>query len=293
MTNVYVILILAVLAGGAYALDGVAYRFGEKVGLNSRQVLLPIVTLSALVYVVPASREHAPWWFIAIAVAAGLSQYVMTWVIQFALKWGPLTPMWCALMLCFIPVILYAALVLGEPLSACQLAAMLLAVGAVVAAAKCNDQPGAPGGRRKLDWRYLVVLVLLIALNGASNIALKMASALGNGEVYKNAEELYLCCFFGATVVPTAIEFAITRGWPKPSWQLLGSTVLGAGGCSVGMGLLSLVVTAPAALVYTAMNAASILAAGLLSSFCFGERRSAAWYTMVVLSVAAIVLGNL
>lgn len=289
--SVYTVLLLSVIAGVAYALDGVAYRFGSQVNLNSRQVVLPIVSLSALVYLVPACGQRAPWWFIAIAVSAGLTQYVMNWVLQYALRWGPLTPMWCALMLCFIPVILYSSLVLHESLSICQTAAMLLAICAVFAAAKCNTK--APEcSSRGVDWRYLVVLILLVCLNGASNIALKMASALEGGTVFKEAGELYMCCFFGSTMIPTSIEFAFTGGWPKPSWKLLASTALGAGGCCVGMGLLSLVVTAPAGLVYTVMNAASILAAGVMSSFCFHEKRTPAWYAMVVLSIAAIILGN-
>ncbi len=293
MTMIQVVL-FSILAGAAYALDGVVYRYGTRVNLNSRQVFLPIAGLSALFFLLAARHESAPLWLFVLAGTAGLSQYVMIWTIQFALRRGPLTPMWCALMLCFVPVILYAAIFLGEPLRIPHILALLAAAGAVAAAARSNTETSeAQGGRPRIGWGYIAILLLLVGLNGFSNIALKLASAVGDGSVFAGAENIYMAVFFGTPAIAVALEFAIGKGWPKPSWTLLGTTVIGAGGCSVGMGLLSLVVTAPAALVYTAMNSASILTAGVLSAWWFQEKRSPAWYAMIALSVAAIALGNL
>lgn len=295
------VLFLAVLAGIAYSLSGVAYRFGAKGRLNSRQVLFPVTVLSCLVFFRRGCLEDASWQFLALAAGAGAAQYFMVFFFQLALRRGPLTPMWCALMLCFVPVILYAGVFLKEPVTPFQVGSIVLAAAAVIAAAYSNsktpeasdpkvDAAAPERKRRKISLVYVVILLMLPALNGFSNIALKTASAMPE---YKGAENLYMTVFFGMPAVLIFLEFLFTRGWPRLSRYLAVSTLLGAGGNSLGMWLLSLAVTAPAALVFTALNTASILSAGILSVTFFGEKRTPAWYWMVVLSVGAIVLSNL
>lgn len=289
---IFYIILLSVLAGAAFALDGVVYRFGAQVHLSSRQIFLPIAVLSALFFALAARHESAPLWLWLLAAAAGLSQYLMIWTIHFALRRGPLTPMWCALMLCFVPVILYAAIFLHEPLRRPHVLAILAAGGAVAAAARSNSGSDTTG-KKRIGWRYVVILLFLVGLNGFSNIALKMASAVGGGAAFAGAGNLYMAIFFGAPALAVVLEFVCSGKWPKPSRVLIGTTLVGAGGCSAGMGLLALVVTAPAALVYTAMNSASILTAGIVSAWYFREPRSPAWYAMMALSATAIALGNL
>ena len=291
------VLFLSVFAGISYSLDGVAYRYAEKFAINSRQLLFPITLTSSLVFLVFAWQERASWQLLAIAAAGGASQYLLAFFYQLALRHGPLTPMWCALMLCFVPVILYAGIFLKETVGIFQVGSIVLAAVAVIAAAYSNrSEPVSPEKSRKkfgISLFYVMILLVLTGLNGFSNIALKMASALHGGEEYKGAENLYMTVFFGTSAVLIFLEFLFTRKWPRFSRHLVGATLMGAGGCSVGMWLLSLVVTAPAALVFTAMNTASILSAGVLSVTLFGEKRSPAWYCMVVSAIGAIVLSNL
>ena len=290
------------LAGGLIALMGVGYRWGEKDRISSMQIAMLAYCVGAAVYAGVGWREIAlaPGWFWLSASLVGVSQYLLIRMIGVALKLGPLSPLWCALMLNFIPVILYSCWFLGEKLDFWQVAALGCGVLAVLAASR-GGSAHSGGLRGGFDWRYALALVALLCLNCVINLVMKLlamttAPELGTGEGVESwltrCGNLFMCLVYLSAALLMGVDLTVTKRWRsgRIGWYAAGVTAFGS---IAGMGLQKMVLAFPAALIFTVNCSASIVVASLISTCCFGEKRSGQWYATVLLALASIALANL
>jgi len=297
---------LAVIAGLCYALTGVMLKLGHTRGLAPVQIILISTGLAAVVYgvyaahILPGGIPPIVW---ILALAVGLSQYVLQWLLNVAMKLGPLSAMWCAMSLLFVPVIIYSYLVLDKGLTALQLIGACAAIGCVVTAsvARHRPAPGAdlPAGAAKPRGKalvYLGVLVMILLINGIANIAQFDLSQRITSPGVTLLDRYWACyyfIFFASVAVAAFIELtlrrkllvSVRRAWPY-------GLVAGAG-AGTGLYILGRASTGDGSIAFAICGATGILATAAVGAAFFQEKRSLAWYATVALGIAAVILGNL
>jgi len=117
-----------------------------------------------------------------------VGQFALVYGVRQALRMGPLSPMWCALNLSFVPVILFAQVFLREPVTLLGILAVAVAVVAVILGS-LRGQPGKRPGAAKtassasasaskpratrMFILYGLLLFGLLAANSVINIGIK------------------------------------------------------------------------------------------------------------------------
>lgn len=298
-------LAMAALSGVAFAVMGVAYRHGQARGIHTMHIVAICSPVGALCFGWRAwgdGLSGLPWMVSLAGMAAGVSQFLLLYVIRAALRRGPLASLWCALMLGFVPGIVYSAVVFGEPLGWSEWGAILLAVGAVAAAASnLPDSAEARTSRRPLGYGLLLVLALLLnavpllALTDLGHRGIK-AQGLGDAgaatSLLARFGNVYFFLLYACMTCGIAADQGIVRR-PLPAlraWLPLG--LLAAAGSVTGMWLIGRCAFLPAAQVFTLSSVASILAGALFGTALFGEKRNVRWYACIALCCAAVLVAR-
>ncbi len=296
------LLLSVTFSGAAFALIGLAVRFGAPRGVDSLHVAVIGMLGGVLFFAPDAARILAggsiPPSVWLLGLAAGLTQYAAVRLIKTALRMGPLTPLWCAQMLAFVPVILYAGFFLGERILPVHVAALILASLSILFAALNQDPaPAQSVGsqvRPRSVWLYAAVLAGALILNSIANISVKaLASTAAPGgsqlQVYGGLFYLmmYLLIWLGS-----AAELLIARRQPA-SWALMLVLGLAAGlGSVTGVVTIRIGMTLPAAVSFTLSSTTSILCAALAGALLFGERRTRWWWATVACGAGVILVAN-
>ena len=287
------VILTAVAAGFAFSLTGIAFRIGERGGASPLQVMTPACSIAFLIFGVQAIKvwDRVDWVFCFWSVATGLTQYGLIKLVKPTLKRGPLSPMWCALMLSFVPTILYAWLFLGDRFTWWGLLSMLAALEAVFAAAGATDTKNAGGesrGRQKVI--YGVLLIVLLLMNSEANIANKTLQA--RTPDFDSVVCVYLALLYWGLIVPAWIEAAAVNRINFRSKYLYLAAGIAAIGSMGGMALQNIVIGYSAALVFTVICASSILFGAVMSVVICKEKRTLSWYLAIFGALAAIFLSQ-
>lgn len=125
---------LPVIAGVLFGFMGYLYQGGARRGVTLPMIAVYLgaggcVFFGARCRAMPWAQVPALVW--TLGSVSALGQLALTWGVRKALKIGPLSPVWLAMNLSFVLVILYAWLFLGEALGAGQAGAALAGVAAV------------------------------------------------------------------------------------------------------------------------------------------------------------------
>lgn len=313
--------IWSILCGFCSAMLGVGYRIG------SADKVFPLQTVSA---VSVAGMILFGWWgrgewsgapmsVYVIGILLGGSQYVVIRLMRTALQWGPLSPLWCAVMLNFIPVIIYSSLFLHEPMSRWQLLSVVTAAGAVIAASRSGQSvPRKPpaqavatatatGGRSRVQTtitgifsrpavRYGILLALITISSGVTAVCLKISGAIAApdgrmlSESYRNILVFMLYFFL---LLPAVIDLSYCRSWRWKARGFYTGALVGSVGSLAGLWLQIRLMVEPAALVFPLTSSASILCASLTSTIFFGEKRTLSWLLTIIFALAAIACSKM
>ena len=292
------IILLSLLAGVMFAFSGIAYRIGTAGNVQPIQcgVGLSFIGFAGFGLLGLHEWQYMDWQLALILTVTGVTQYLVIAMLRYAFKIGPLSPVWCAVSLGFIPVIIYAAIGCGENLSFCQYISIAATVGAIISASlSCKDDGNKESSlRNKII--YCVILLLLVLFNSTLSIALKLCSNLtlpGSGVTYKAVcGNVILSVVYFFIMVLGAIDLTVRKKWVFNRYAWCGSGLLAVGACS-GYGLqLYLVDRAPAVIVFALSNTVSILGAALISVVIFKEKITRSWYFTIGFSILAIVLNR-
>jgi len=310
------VVVLAILAGVSFSLIGVMYDLGKKrqPAVAVPQVMIVQTGVGLAVFVVCLLRRgnvrtvmlgagsRRVW---AGSAIAGTGQVGLLLLLELSFQHKlPLTPIWCANSLNFVPVILYSWVVFREPLNRLRQLAVLTAVGCVVISSM-SAQPGDGGAAAVTGpdggnlWLLLTILTGVVVCNSANPMAMKDLSmkpaagpvGLEGQSLMRRHRDLYMVLLY-AMVALGAVAYCLVAGLPllTPTTLVLG---LGAAAGSVtGMALLAAVAEAEAAVVFTLNGIAGVMAAAIVSVLALGEPFSGKWIATMTLATAAIVLGS-
>lgn len=292
--------LLPSLSGILFALIGFAYRRAQSRGLPTTAVVVYMAGIGALVFSAKALLGDAAFGDVparvwVLAVASGFFQYATIKFAGWALARGPLSPMWCALNLVFVPVIAYAAIFLGESVDAMKAIGVACAVASVVVGSLAGG--GGEGGAKPRGLSatavYSAILVGALLSNSVLHGSLKDlgAYAMADGRMAIDAfGDHYLGVMYFFMAAPTAIELAIEKRKAALSPFAVGTGLLAAVGSLGGVWFLALASSYPAAIVFTLSAVLSLVGGALSSVFFFGERASPTWFAMMGLAVGSVVL---
>ena len=290
---------VSAIAGLSFSLIGIALRLGKDRGLPVFHLLAVSTASGAMVFGARALAAGVPlpaavaW----LAVAAGISQYATMHAMRAALHLGPLTPLWAAQALGFIPVTVFAALAFGEALTAWSGAALASAVACVAFSATLGDHRSAPahlprGARFAIV--YGAVLLAVLLLNSLANMTLKYLSAQGTLEdnLLTRHAPAFLALFYGTILCCFVLDQLVTRRPIVQPAATLGCGLLCAFGSITGLWLMAGCAAYPAAIVFTVSTMASMIGAALVATFWLGEARSVRWHLALGSALLAVVLSQ-
>ena len=284
------LIFFVLLAGIAFGLMNTVYRLGHQRGVPAQSIAF-IVTLAGTAYCVvstwPVPFWQVPWQVWGLGIAVGLSQYLLVLLIAAALGHGPLSPMNCAMFLGFVLIILMARLVWNESLSVMQGIGVAVAVLCVIVASfQTDDKPQDNCHPRTLRaWLvYASILAGLFVVNAVANGAFKvlgMVPTSGPGSYASLYGNHYLTTLYLTLGVCLSLDIRV-RGKPQgPLRWRIGLGLVAGFSSIVGMSLMRLCASLPAAFTFPVVALTLILGGALVSVFYFGERTTRAWWAMM------------
>ncbi len=296
--------LLGCCAGLCFSGIGIAYKAGQNVNIMPMQTFAFAALAGAVLYsslAVDAVKE-APLILYLLAATAGIFQYLAVRLMKAVLKFGPLSPAWSAVMLSFIPTIIFSSVILHEKFTIWNLAALTTAVIAVLSAAAnagAQNTKKPEGGKTELQLKttivYALLLILLIGADmvlGSSMKFLETQKALNGAPLMKQCRMVFLGIMYTFLAIPLLLDVTITGKWNFKSRRWLPLSGLAAAGTLGGMAIISSLVNYPAALIFTCNASASVLSAALFGVFLFKEKRTIWWFCTIGFTIITVFLTN-
>ena len=296
--------LLAALSGVSFGQIAITLRLGQSRDVRGEPIFA-IATLAGTIFFAAqgglATVTELPLAALAWAVAAGLPQYAMLRILRAGLKLGPLSPLWCAVSLGFVPAVVAAHFAYGEHLLALQYVGLAAAI-VCVASGSLTQRSGptaaaAEGGRVARVLFYGMLLVVLVLMNGVAFCGTKFVAKqlTPSGESWLDRYgHAYYMVFYFVIFLGCATDMAITQRGQTP-WRRALPLGCWCGAGSIGGVALwkACAVHMSAAALFTASSVVQILTASLASVIFFAERRTFWWYVLVATGIAAVVLFNI
>lgn len=290
-------------AGVGFAVIAVCYRIGQ-----ARNVTAPpiagILSAFAMLYCLWGAWHELPvaprlvWVW---GIASGLSQYATVRLLTVALRLGPLSPLWCAVALGFVPQTVYALLRFGEPVDTMQVFGLGCGIACVVLASR-RGTPSSPGsgqvkhsadGSDKL--LYAAVLLGILIVNSLPAMGLKdLSRACGpDGRPWSQCfGNTFLLLMYACLGLPVLVESLVVRRQSWPWRRALPLGALAGAGSVFGMTMMALASELQAAAAFPVMGMVSILLVAVVSVMAFRERADSLWFGVIGLGLASVVLAN-
>ncbi len=304
---------LAAASGISFSLMAISYRLGAPKRVTPSHILLVACIMGMAAFGAQSLGQwtQLPLRVVLLATAAGISQFVLLRLMHWGLKHGPLSPMWCALMLGFIPVILYSAVFLGEALSVKHYFAVAAATGSVLSAAFADTIVQAlsrrpapaeiPHAERHLHRNlrqsllYASLLIAILVTNAVASIVVKVLStaAPNTPSDMERFRYCYLFMLYLFIEIGIIVELATSRTSGAPIRQVLALGSLAGVGTVLGMITLTIYSAGPAAKLFPVSGVSSIVATSVGSVLLFREKMTLGWLLSVGLGVATIIIANL
>jgi hypothetical protein len=290
--------VLAILSGMCFSIVAISYRLGATRGVGPVSVMGTCSLMGTALFGARAMAcGGAPVLVPALGLLAGVTQYMLLPLIRAALRLGPISPLWCVLMLSFIPTTVYSCVALGERLVPVQYAAMAAAVLCIFMA--CVGKGGSPVPGAAADsphrLRYAAVLVTMLLVGCVSGSCMKeldwRADGAGGTLLARHRDTFLAMLYLGIAFCAVA-DHVLTRKRPA-SWRwTIGLGAMAAAGSLTGMTMLVRAAAMPAAVVFTLNAASSIVFTAIIAAALLGERRSWSWYATLACGILAVALAN-
>ncbi len=284
------LIFFVLLTGVAFGLMNTVYRLGHQRGVPTQPIAFG-VSLVGTAYCIastwPAPFWQAPWQMWGSGIAVGLSQYLLILLIAAALRYGPLSPLNCAMFLGFVLIILMARLLWKETLSIMQGVGVTVAVLCVIVASfQTDDKPKENGQPRTFrDWLiYASILAGLFLVNAVGNGAFKVLGMVPTSGANSYASLYgihYLTTLYMTLGVCLGLDILLRAKPQGPLCWRIGLGLTAGLGSIIGMSLMRLCASLPAAFTFPVVALTVILAGSLVSVFYFGERTTRAWWAMM------------
>ena len=218
--------------------------------------------------------------------------YATSLFLRFTLTHGPLSVLWSALNLGFIPAVIYAGCFLHEPITLWHGAALVMAIACVLTSASLQKAATGPGAVRPASrLRYGLALTGLLLANSGGYIGMKaLAAPRADGKSLLDLHfAAYLATLYGGGLACLLLDHVVTRARFANVGVLLRLVAAAACVSMAGMWLLSLCAGLPAAVVFMVNTMSSLLFTALCATLFFGEQRCRRWYAAQALAMLAVI----
>lgn len=285
-------LLLAVSAGLCAAVMGVAIRLGTNRGAHLVHLYLFVGAGGVLCFLPGAiAAGWPPARVLAAGAVAGLSQYLGLPLVRMALARGPLTSVWSAASLGFLPVSLYAVAVLGERLTSGGAVSLAAGVGCVLLASTLQPEPSGQPARRQ-GKAFAAMLAGILLLNAVAGMLMKHLSSFPGARGDTLFRE-YQCAFLALVYGGIGAGVLLQMLWSRPAWTAPAASVVAGLVAAVGslasLALVARVAHLPAAVVFTACNVSQVAGTFVLAAVLIGEPRTRRWYAALALALLAVL----
>lgn len=299
------LMLLAALSGVCLAIIGVAFKIGQSRNVTPLYISMCMGIAGAIVFGVQmnwAELAELPTivWVFAFLNAAG--QIVAMSLVNRCLKLGPLSPMWAAMNLTFLPVILYSAILFGEPVTGMQFAAIGAGILTVLFAAQLATGGGGDTEKAKLTTKakliYGTYLVFILLTNSIVFITIKdlgtrpLAEGMDVTILGRYLAPIYFVLYVGLALFTGGAGY-LQKVKPDKWGDLVKLGLMAAFGSVTGLLLLKVCLPLPAALVFTISGVMTIVSGAVASVLFFREKIFWAWYATVGAGALAVILANL
>lgn len=276
-------ILLAVVAGVAFALLGLSYKVGDRHGCRPLAFIAIMLCSGMAIAFVGTCREPAHWgdprlWL--LGVANGVMSFCALSCLLRANVLGPASITWTITNLALLVPILVSAVLFGEPLSLVDQGLIVLFILMLLAFVRGTTQTGETDARRVVP--YLLTLGALFLTNGVGLLMNKMkAEVVGPGD-----SGTYSVLAFGSGAVLAVIAYLLREKprLPRPAEWRMGTLAgsFSALGTLAVLGAMSL----PAVVVFPIAQGIGLLGGVLLTILLFHERMGA-------MKAAGLILGML
>ncbi|MCK4641930.1 MAG: hypothetical protein KAU06_11370 [Candidatus Marinimicrobia bacterium] len=303
----YGAVMLAVLSGVGFGLIGITFRMGQSRNVIPLHISMCMGIAGCVFFGIQVNWQSffsLPLLAVLLPVISAFGNLASMHFTKVSLSRGPLSPLWCAMNLTFLIVVIYSAFAFSETILPFQFAALVAGILCVIFASNLGNQPDTekkgPKPERSGKDKFIYAGSLLIVLLGNST-AFVIIKDLGTRLIPGSAELTYLVEYrssifflmYSSMAITCLVLVLIQKAKPNKIGDLIRLGTLAAGGSIVGMFLLGLAAALPAALIFTINGMIAILIGVIASVVAFGEKRTPAWYGTVGFGILAVILANL
>ena len=297
-------ILIALLSGFMSGVGGVGYKVANQGRVSTLQVADSISILGLAFFTFRAFSlgewAQADGRIIAMGLVSGLTQYLGIILFAWALKRLPLSLVWCANSLTFMPVILVSWLCFGESMSAWRWLGLAALIGAIAVTSFCGQDADTSRDEGTSTRKHTPVLLMMaallgmLALLGCLDTCMKWGcqmalSATDPTPLMDATQNVFMALLYLVLVVCFTVHISLQHAWTM--------TRRGGVGCLLAaiptvafFGLkLVIVADAPAAVTFALACSTSMVVAALLSTIFLQEKRTPCWYTTLTLCILAVV----
>lgn len=284
---------------------GVGYKVANLGKVSTLQVA-DSISILGLVFFTSRAFALGEWSqadgrIIVMGLVSGLTQYLGIILFAWALKRLPLSLVWCANSLAFMPVILVSWLCFGESMSAWRWLGLAALIGAIAVTSFCGQDAEATRGKDLSPRKHTPVLLLMaallgmIALLGCLDTCMKWGcqmtlSSADSTPLMDATQNVFMTLLYLVLVACFTVHISLQHAWTM--------TRQGGFGCLLAaiptvafFGLkLVIVADAPAAVTFALTCSTSMVVAALLSTVFLHEKRTPCWYITLTLCILAVLL---
>ncbi len=306
-TAFVVLVLLAALSGICLALIGIAFRIGQTRGVIPLHISMCMGIAGAIFFGAQmdwSALGELPLFVFVMALLTTAGQIGAMHLVRVCLARGPLSPLWSAMNLTFLPVVIYAAVVFSESVTSWQLTALAAGVLCVIFASNMVGQGKAEASaqttERDINTKLIYAGLLVLVLIGNSLVFIVIKD-LGTRTVAPGSETtwlaeyvtpIYFIMYLGLALF-SGLTAWLQRAKPDRAGDLVWLGLLAACGSISGLLLLKVCMVLPAALVFTISGMITILSGAVASVIFFREPIFWAWYGTVGFGSLAVLLANM
>ena len=295
-------IILTIISGIGFGLIGIMFRLGQNKNVIPIHISMIMGLAGAIFFGVQVNWNQffsLPTIVIMLPILSALGNLVSMHFTKVSLSKGPLSPLWVAMNLTFLTVIIYSTFMFSEKILPFQYLAIFSGIICVSFASTLGNSKSNDKLKRSNKDITIYALALLIVLLGNS-AAFVVIKDLSTRVISLNTNTTYMMEFRNSIYFLMYISMAITclglalaqKAKPDSYFDLLKIGAVAAIGSIVGMLLLGFAAALPAAIIFTINGMVSILVGVIVSVVAFGEKRTRAWYGTVGFGILTVILIN-
>lgn len=286
---------IAILSGLLGGFGGIGYKISGAGKVNALQSASVLAFFGIIFFGVRAAVfgewQSLSWQMVVLTIVTGVAQYLGQIMLKVTLDMGPLSLVWCAAALQFMPAIIFSYFAYDEPFTVFNFLALLALFAAIVSAS--GGQENKDGGKlRSPAWLFGLSLLVMLTLFSSCAIGMKFGWYYhvpgSENSLMQNNGNVFFCLLYGAIFIFCTADVVVRKTWHFSAKGWIGSLML-AFGTILQFTLQKSVLHLPAALLFALSCSASILFTCIISTTFFHEKRTRSWYLTLGFALAAIL----